>query len=129
MAIEVRRPADGQTHASAYAPHGRHLLLTLAGCPAALLDDQPALEALVRRAAMATGATVLQVISRRFAPQGVTALALLAESHASLHTYPEAGVAFWDCFTCGAACDPARSVAVLVAALRPATLTRQEIAR
>ena len=57
----------------------------------------------MRRAAAATGATVLQVICQRFAPQGVTALALLAESHASLHTYPEAGLAFWDCFTCGAA--------------------------
>jgi S-adenosylmethionine decarboxylase len=70
-----------------------------------------------------------QVVSRRFAPQGVTALALLAESHASLHTYPEAGLAFWDCFTCGVACDPARSAPVLIDALQPAAVTRQEIAR
>jgi S-adenosylmethionine decarboxylase proenzyme len=114
---------------SAYDAHGRHLLLTLTGCPSALLDDEVELASLVRRAATATGATVLQVVSRRFAPQGVTALALLAESHASLHTYPEAGLAFWDCFTCGAACDPARSAPVLIDALQPAAVTRQEIAR
>ena len=109
--------------------HGRHLLLRLTGCSPALLDDEAALEALVRRAAAATGATVLQVICQHFEPHGVTALALLAESHASLHTYPEAGLAFWDCFTCGAACDPARSAPVLIDALQPAAVARQQIAR
>ena len=108
---------------------GRHLLLTLAGCPAAVLDDLPALAELVRRAAGATGATVLEVVSHRFEPQGVTVLALLAESHASLHTYPERGVAFWDCFTCGPNCDPSRSVPVLAEVLQPAAMTREEIAR
>ena len=108
---------------------GRHLLLTLAGCPAAVLDDLPALEGLVRRAAAATGATVLDVVSHRFAPQGVTVLALLAESHASLHTYPERGVAFWDCFTCGPNCEPARGVAVLTTTLQPVSIVREEIMR
>ena len=94
-----------------------------------MLDDLPALVELVRRAATATGATVLEVVSHRFAPQGVTVLALLAESHASLHTYPERGGAFWDCFTCGPTCDPSRSVTLLAEALRPASLTREEIGR
>ncbi|KAB8140262.1 adenosylmethionine decarboxylase [Chloroflexia bacterium SDU3-3] len=112
-----------------YAAHGRHLLLTLEGCEPAMLDDLVALEVLVRRAAEATGATVLRQIVHGFAPQGVTALALLAESHASLHTYPEHGAAFWDCFTCGDACDPQRSVAVLVEALRPRHIQRQLVER
>lgn len=118
-----------ETIASASHPaHGRHLLLTLAGCPFDLLDDLARLEELVRRAATATGASVLQVISQCFRPQGVTVLALLAESHASLHTYPEHGVAFWDCFTCGA-CDPTSSVEVLVEALRPTVQHQEEIVR
>jgi S-adenosylmethionine decarboxylase len=112
-----------------HLPSGRHLLLTLSGCPPALLDDRTALEQLVRRAAEAAGATVLQVLAHRFAPQGVTALALLAESHASLHTYPEHGAAFWDCFTCGPACDPERSAAVLIDALRPAGVERRLVER
>ena len=112
-----------------HEPRGRHLLLTLAGCPFAPLNDAAALQQLVRHAASATGATVLYVVCEQFAPHGVTALALLAESHASLHTYPERGLAFWDCFTCGEQCDPERSVAMLVEALRPSEITREIVER
>ena len=112
-----------------HEPYGRHLLLTLAGCPAALLDDEDGLRRLVCAAATATGATVLQVTSRRFTPVGITVLALLAESHAGLHTYPEQGIAFWDCFTCGERCDPRRSIELLTAALAPLRATEDLIVR
>lgn len=114
---------------NAHEPAGRHLLVTLSGCPPAILDDEQSLRAVVEQAATATGATVLQVSAHHFAPQGVTALALLAESHASLHTYPEAGLAFWDCFTCGSACDPERSLEVLARLLQPAAITKQTVSR
>jgi S-adenosylmethionine decarboxylase len=103
--------------------------MTLIGCPAAYLNDQCLLEGVVGRAASATGAQVLQVVSHRFTPQGVTAIALLAESHASLHTYPEHGLAYWDCFTCGAATDPLASLPLLIEALAPRALTHQLIER
>ena len=112
----------------AYAPRGKHLILTLSGCTAPLLDDRPCLESLVRRAAEATGATVLSLQAHHFEPHGVTVLALLAESHMSLHSYPETGVVFVDCFTCGA-CDPRRSVPILTAALRPAEVREELIDR
>ena len=51
------------------------------------------------------GATLCEVMSHRFAPQGVTVLAMLAESHASVHTYPELGTVFVDVFTCGETAD------------------------
>lgn len=102
-----------------YVPQGRHLMLTLGGCPEHLLDDEAALLDMSHRAVQATGAQVLDVSSHHFSPQGVTILVLLAESHASLHTYPEAGVAFWDCFTCGWSCDPELSAAVLKETLAP----------
>ncbi len=85
--------------------------------------------ALAERAALSTGATILQMSSRKFDPQGVTALVLLAESHASLHTYPESGVLFWDCFTCGDTCDPQLSVAVLQDVLRPTKVKADIILR
>ncbi len=112
----------------AYAPRGQHLLLTLSGCTAPILDDQSRLEALVRRAAEATGATVLGIQAHHFEPHGVTVLALLAESHMSLHSYPETGAVFVDCFTCGA-CDPRQSVPILTAALRPAEVREALIDR
>lgn len=107
---------------------GRHLLATLNGCPADLLDDPAVLEVLARRAAEATGATVLGVQAHHFDPHGVTVLALLAESHLSLHSYPERGVLFVDCFTCGA-CDPQRALPILCSALRPTSISEQVIAR
>lgn len=117
----------GQTTASTlYAPEtidhiaqGRHLLATFAGCSEAILNDERMLRQLVQQAATDTGAAVLDVMSYQFAPQGVTVLAMLAESHASLHTYPEQGVAFWDCFTCGWSSDPHLSIDSLQAALQP----------
>jgi S-adenosylmethionine decarboxylase len=108
---------------------GFHLLLTLKGCDTDILNDQNKLEELTRAAALATGATVLDICAHKFKPQGVTALAVLAESHASLHTYPESNVVFWDCFTCGTDCLPELSVPILVAALKPDFYSKEIIYR
>ena len=59
------------------------------------------------------GATLLNLITHRFEPQGVTGLALLAESHISIHTWPESGYAAVDVFTCGDHTMPERACAVL----------------
>jgi len=112
-----------------YEAAGRHLLLTLRGCSSALLNDEARLRQLTLRAAQATGATVLEVCSHKFAPQGVTALAVLAESHASMHTYPESLVVFWDCFTCGTTCDPESSIPILVEALQAKVVSKEVIKR
>ena len=116
--VEEQVAAEAHT----YVAQGRHLTLTLSGCPPHLLDDEQFLRELSERAVEATGAQVLSTTSHHFEPQGVTLLVLLAESHASLHTYPEVGVAFWDCFTCGWQCDPLLSTDVLVEALAPTTV-------
>lgn len=51
--------------------------------------------------AKAAGATVVGSRFRRFAPHGVTGVVLLAESHVTVHTWPELGFAAFDVFTCG----------------------------
>jgi S-adenosylmethionine decarboxylase proenzyme len=68
---------------------------------------------------------VCDVVSKQFAPQGVTVVALLSESHASLHTYPELGSVFLDEFTCGSAADPELAMRLLAESLgaRTARLT------
>lgn len=108
---------------------GQHLLLTLSGCRPDRLSDEALLLKMVREAAIATGATVLEVRSHSFEPQGFTAIVMLSESHASLHTYPERGIAFWDCFTCGLQCQPEHSIAKLVEALQPETVHHQIVRR
>jgi S-adenosylmethionine decarboxylase len=108
---------------------GFHLMVTLKNCQTDILNDPTKLEKLVLEAATATGATVLQVCNQQFSPQGVTAVAILAESHASLHTYPENNTVFWDCFTCGTECKPELSVEVLTAALKPQSFSKEMIYR
>ncbi len=108
---------------------GRHLLLTLKNCSPDILNDESKLRELTRLAAESTGAQVLEICSHRFSPQGVTSIAVLAESHASLHTYPESNTVFWDCFTCGTTCNPELSIDVLKRALNPGHISKQVIAR
>jgi len=81
-----------------YEASGTHLLLTLKNCAPDVLNNELKLRELTREAAESTGAQVLEICSHRFTPQGVTTVAVLAESHASLHTYPESNTVFWDCF-------------------------------
>lgn len=86
--------------------YGRHVLVDIADTQAAVLNDSGALARALIDAAVAEGATVLSAIEHAFQPNGVTILLLLAESHVSLHTYPDEGRAFFDAFTCGVRCEP-----------------------
>ncbi len=126
--VELTKPLTDKVPA-VYDASGTHLLLTLKGCSSEILDNQAKLCALAKTAAEATRATILQMCSQQFTPQGVTVVAVLAESHASLHTYPEWGTVFWDCFTCGTTCDPELGVAVLVDALKPTSISKQAVLR
>jgi S-adenosylmethionine decarboxylase len=80
---------------------GRHLLLELRECNVAILDDLKYLENALVSAAIESGATVLDKSFHQFAPQGVSGVVLIAESHLSLHTWPEHAYAAVDIFTCG----------------------------
>jgi len=79
----------------------KHLLLELYGCDREKLNDESFLRCILNRAAKLANATVLNLISNKFEPQGVTAIALLAESHISIHTWPESNYSAVDIFTCG----------------------------
>ncbi|QMT33496.1 adenosylmethionine decarboxylase [Conchiformibius steedae DSM 2580] len=80
----------------------RHGLLDLYGCPPDLLRDAAALEQILRRSAEAAGATVLWHKLHTFGGGGgVTGVLLLAESHISIHTWPEHSFAAADIFLCG----------------------------
>ncbi len=96
---------------------GKHCILELYGCDSARLDDEAFLRDTITAAAKRAGATLLNLITHAFEPQGVTGLALLAESHISIHTWPESGYAAVDVFTCGDHTMPERACAVLAAEL------------
>jgi len=97
---------------------GQHLLAEYYGCPTSILDDESAIRSLLHRAAEAAGATVVASVFHRFAPQGVSGVVVVEESHLSIHTWPEAGYAAVDFFTCGE-CFPERAHAALLDGLAP----------
>ena len=81
---------------------GKHIIAELSECTnLSSFDDCEQMQSLLRRSAEAGRATVLKTESHKFSPQGVSGLAFLAESHVSIHAYPEYGYASVDCYTCG----------------------------
>ena len=90
-------------------PRGKHLVADLAARTG--LDDPGFIEAILREAAELARVTLLDIRLHHFGPaSGVTGVALLAESHISIHTWPESGAIAVDIFTCG---DTARPEAAL----------------
>ena len=96
----------------------KHLLLELYRCDKEKLNDESFLRCALNRAAKLAKATVLNLISNRFEPQGVTAIVLLAESHISIHTWPESDYSAVDIFTCGQSMLPELASQYLIEALK-----------
>ncbi len=96
---------------------GTHLIVDLWG--ASRLDDIDFIEETMRACVDAAGATLLHIHLHHFTPnQGVSGVAVLAESHISIHSWPEYGYAAMDIFMCGDA-KPQRAVDVLREAFQP----------
>jgi S-adenosylmethionine decarboxylase len=113
----------------AHRPTGIHLLADLHGIDADKLVSCDAIDALLRAGATAAGATILHSHFHSFGPaQGVTGVLLLAESHISIHTWPEFGFAAADIFMCGDAA-PQLALELIERALRPSGRTVRTIAR
>jgi S-adenosylmethionine decarboxylase proenzyme len=101
---------------SALQTRGQHLLIEFRGCKGPVLNDPDALQALMERAVEATRATIVNSVFHVFAPQGVTGVVVVEESHFSIHTWPEHGYVAVDVYTCGD-CHPQRAREVLRAGL------------
>ncbi len=105
---------------------GAHLIVDL--YDARRLDDVDHIEATLRRCVEASGATLLHIHLHRFQPNGVSGVAVLAESHISIHTWPEAGYAALDVFMCGAA-DPDKCIPILREAFAARRVAVSELLR
>lgn len=108
---------------------GRHILVDLYACSAALLNDVAYIEANMKKAAQAAGATIVDSTFHHFSPHGVTGVLAIKESHLAIHTWPEHGFAAIDLFTCGQGIDPWKAYAILKEALQATHSTTSEIHR
>jgi S-adenosylmethionine decarboxylase len=114
---------------TAHKPAGTHLLADFYGIAPAQLRDCAYIDSVLRAGAEAAGATVLHSHFHSFGEaMGVTGVVLLAESHISIHTWPEFGFAAADIFMCGAA-QPKLALEIIEWALKPASSVVQTIAR
>ena len=103
---------------------GTHLLIDL--WDASRLDDLAHVEKALRSAALASGATILNVDLHHFAPNGgISGVVVLAESHISIHTWPERSFAALDVFMCGD-CNPYKGIPALKEAFAPGNVQLTE---
>lgn len=108
-------------------PAGRHLIVDLLGATG--LDDLALMERALRDCVRLAGATLLHIHLHRFEAQGgISGVAVLAESHIAVHSWPESGYAAFDLFMCGTA-DPHRALPVLREAFAPRELQWRELLR
>ncbi len=92
------------------------------------LDDEARIQQAFRDCVDECGATLLHIHTHKFSPQGVSGVAVLAESHISVHTWPEIGYGAFDVFMCGDA-EPWRAVDVLRRAFATSDVRVKELLR
>lgn len=108
---------------------GKHLILELYGCPAESLNDPVLVENSLTAAVKASGATLIKPFFHQFAPQGVSGVIIIAESHFTIHTWPEYNYAAVDVFTCGEVIDMDAAVEVIRTELNAQSLQKMGIDR
>lgn len=96
----------------------KHFTLDIIGADGALLDDEEYILDTLKKAIEIARASLLGIRSHKFEPQGLTAFAILAESHVSIHTWPEINFAAVDFFTCGEHTKPEEACKYISSALK-----------
>ena len=107
---------------------GRHVIIELWGCSEAI-NDAEIVKAAMLDAVRAANANLLNIYVHKFSPQGVTGVAVLSESHLSVHTWPEHGYVAADVFTCGETTKPQAAAEVLAQKFAAQQTVVQELAR
>ncbi len=97
---------------------GKHLLVELYDCDSKFLNNSALVEREMQKAARAAKATIVRSTFHTFSPYGVSGVVVIAESHLTIHTWPEHNYAAVDIFTCGTSVEPYTAYQVLKDAFR-----------
>jgi S-adenosylmethionine decarboxylase len=108
---------------------GSHFLLELSGCPDRIINDPKFVEEVLVGAARAAEATVVTSTFHTFNPCGVSGVVVIAESHISIHTWPEFGYAAVDVFTCGGKALPKKALDYCIEHFKPSVHAFVEVTR
>ena len=108
---------------------GVHFILDFAGCRQGILNSEEEIANILRKAAEHSNTTILNLYTHKFSPQGVSGAVVIAESHISIHTWPDKDYVALDIFTCGDTALPQKAVEYLTAALEPKVSQVRELSR
>ncbi|MFH1175260.1 MAG: adenosylmethionine decarboxylase [bacterium] len=108
---------------------GRQIIAEFSACDEKILNDEILLKKIIREATKKANHHLVKLGSKKFSPQGITIFGVLAESHISIHTYPEYGYAAVDIFTCGQHSNPTPAFQYMKEALRAGKVKIVELER
>ena len=108
---------------------GKHLIIEFFQCDRSILNELKTLENHLLAAVELSGATVIQPCFHQFSPHGITGVVVVAESHFSVHTWPEYGYCALDIFTCGDNVDGRKALNYLKENLKAANISVMEVKR
>ncbi|MBE7444807.1 MAG: adenosylmethionine decarboxylase [Planctomycetia bacterium] len=108
---------------------GRHLILETWGCCKDIIDNVDVVTEILTKAAESIRATLVNVVCHRFSPYGVTGVAILAESHISVHTWPEYAYAAVDIFICDSTINPQDAASFITQAFHAKEFSLLELKR
>ena len=108
---------------------GQQIIAEFYGCDSDILNDVPTIERVLMEAARLAGATIVSRSFHHFNPYGVSGAVIIAESHLTIHTWPEHGYAAVDLFTCGDSLRPEAAYRHLKNELRSIHGSTMEIKR
>lgn len=100
-------------------PLGIHYIIELYGCESTSLDNLPLIEQTLVQSADIAGATIISSKFHKFSPQGVSGVVVIAESHLSIHTWPELGYAALDLYTCNLKLDIEKTLRLIKEVFSP----------
>ncbi len=108
---------------------GVHVLGSLKGCSKELLEEVLIVKSLLNKVVVDSNLNKVGEVFHQFKPYGVTGVILLAESHISVHTWPESGLIAFDIFTCGNEGDAEKAFDNLVKEFKPKDVDKQVVKR
>lgn len=108
---------------------GKHLILELYDCDPAIINDLASVQEVLIKAVNISQATIIKPVFHQFNPHGISGVIVIAESHFSIHTWPEYGYCAIDIFTCGDQIDTSKSLDFLKQELKAKHASIMEIKR
>ena len=110
-------------------PLGEHYIIELYDCGKNILNDLNSIKVTLLEAARMAGATIIDQRFHKFSPQGVSGVIVIAESHLSIHTWPELGYAALDLFTCSHDMNISKATELLQQVFEPGDMDVRYIPR